>query len=362
MVSSPSAVRGIGLVAWLRVLVIGVLLALAVPAMAMADDSAAGSTAVMDPPAVVADNPATASNPASEATPAAGDTTTPAPPEDATPAPVVEPPAAFPADPPAAQTPVDDGPVVEPPLVDVPSPPAVEAPVVPPLSTDNPLVPDGPVLAPSLPELAPTLLAAPDAPAVRPLSPVDVVLPPPAPRPTGASPTLGAPPTPPALSVGVAPDAPVTIVPDLPATAAPADPQDPDLAVPAGFGSPSSILSGPFEGLTPTSTAAPPSVRVSDATPPGGALGPGDVSPFSPRFDAVGGPVPVGSSLLAVLASYVLPGGGPVPGSSTLLLLLQLAVILAALVAPRPALRERLVLWGLLGARRGHRLAVCRPG
>jgi hypothetical protein len=57
----------------------------------------------------------------------------------------------------------------------------------------------------------------------------------------------------------------------------------------------------------------------------------------------------------------VLPGGGSLP-ASTLFLFVQLAVILAAVAAPRPGVHERLVAMGLLGARAGHRLAVARPG
>ena len=55
-------------------------------------------------------------------------------------------------------------------------------------------------------------------------------------------------------------------------------------------------------------------------------------NPFA-TLAAPGGPAPAGSSLLAVLANYVLPGGG-LP-TSTLFLFVQLAVILAAFSAPR---------------------------
>jgi hypothetical protein len=62
-----------------------------------------------------------------------------------------------------------------------------------------------------------------------------------------------------------------------------------------------------------------------------------------------------------MLASYVLPGGGALP-TATLVLFVQLAVVLAALAAPRTGHSERLALMGLLGARSGYRLAVRRPG
>jgi hypothetical protein len=84
-------------------------------------------------------------------------------------------------------------------------------------------------------------------------------------------------------------------------------------------------------------------------------------NPFATSVGMPGGPAPAGSSLLSVLASYVLPGGGSLP-ASTLFLFVQLAVILAACFAPRPGASERLVASGLLGARAGHRLAVARPG
>ena len=72
------------------------------------------------------------------------------------------------------------------------------------------------------------------------------------------------------------------------------------------------------------------------------------------------GPAPA-QSLLAVLASYILPGSGPVP-AGTLFVLLMLGVLLWAAFAPRPAGSERIWLAGLLGPRCGHGLAVRRPG
>jgi hypothetical protein len=70
---------------------------------------------------------------------------------------------------------------------------------------------------------------------------------------------------------------------------------------------------------------------------------------------------PAGSSLLAVLASYILPGSGPAP-PATLMMLVLLGLVLAAVFAPRPAGSERIWLSGLLGPRAGHGLAVRRPG
>ena len=75
---------------------------------------------------------------------------------------------------------------------------------------------------------------------------------------------------------------------------------------------------------------------------------------------APGGPAPAGSSLLAVLASYVLPGSG-IP-ATTLLLFVQLAVILAACLAPRSGIGERIHAPGLFGPRHGYRTVLARPG
>jgi hypothetical protein len=82
-------------------------------------------------------------------------------------------------------------------------------------------------------------------------------------------------------------------------------------------------------------------------------------NPFA-TLAAPGGPAPAGSSLLAVLASYVLPGSG-LP-TTTLLLLVQLAVILAAFVAPRSGTGERILALGRLGPRHGYRTVLARPG
>jgi hypothetical protein len=80
----------------------------------------------------------------------------------------------------------------------------------------------------------------------------------------------------------------------------------------------------------------------------------------APRLVSPSGPAPA-QSLLAVLASYILPGSGPVP-AGTLFVLLMLGVLLWAAFGPRPAGSERVWLSGLLGPRSGHGLAVRRPG
>ena len=123
----------------------------------------------------------------------------------------------------------------------------------------------------------------------------------------------------------------------------------------AGFSNPIS-LERPDQ-----SVIAPPTPRDESRADFGQAAERG-TNPFQVHLEAQGGPAPVGSSLLAVLASYVLPGGGSLPIQSTLFLFVQLAVILAFALAPRPGSGERLVLWGLLRSQPGHRLAVRRPG
>ena len=69
-----------------------------------------------------------------------------------------------------------------------------------------------------------------------------------------------------------------------------------------------------------------------------------------------------GSSFLAVLASYALPGTGPVPMSLALVMFAQLAIMLGMMRAPRVHLSERLVIVGLLAGDAGHSRAVQRPG
>jgi hypothetical protein len=82
---------------------------------------------------------------------------------------------------------------------------------------------------------------------------------------------------------------------------------------------------------------------------------------FTVQVTSPEGSVPQGSSLLEVLAGYVLPGSSGPPATSILFLVL-LGTLLAAIVAPRPRASERIALLGLLGPRSGHGLAVRRPG
>jgi hypothetical protein len=73
------------------------------------------------------------------------------------------------------------------------------------------------------------------------------------------------------------------------------------------------------------------------------------------------GTITSGSSLLAVLAGYVLPGVGG-PPATTLIMFVLVGLLVAIARAPRPQLSERLWSGSLMGAASGHGLAVCRPG
>ncbi len=111
-------------------------------------------------------------------------------------------------------------------------------------------------------------------------------------------------------------------------------------------------------------SARPPAATASLPHPPTGAdattATKDDV--FGARVEAPMSAVAGGSSLLAVLASYALPGSGPVPMSLALVMFAQLAIMLGMMRAPRVHLSERLVIVGLLAGDAGHRRAVQRPG
>jgi hypothetical protein len=333
---------------WLRTLLLGVLLALLVPALAMAEtavaqepataDAAATPAATEPTPAAPAADPATpagttapADTTAKADTAAPADTTTPAPP------------------PSAATRPVSPPTLVElqPGTVVTPTPttttPAVPAPLTP--------------SAPTTPEVVPAALpTAPDAPRTE--APKSIVAPMPD-QSTVALPTAQSAPL--AVALGSGPDASAPAAP----IAAPKD-----RALGSDAATAAAVAAGPIQsaGFTnPISlersapSVAAPTRRAEGPADFGPVTAPGD-NPFQVHLEAQGGPAPVGSSLLAVLASYVLPGGGSLPIQSTLFLFVQLAVILAFALAPRPGSGERLVLWGLLRPQAGHRLAVRRPG
>ncbi|HSJ72777.1 MAG TPA: hypothetical protein VK904_00545, partial [Miltoncostaeaceae bacterium] len=111
--------------------------------------------------------------------------------------------------------------------------------------------------------------------------------------------------------------------------------------------------------LTPTAAAPGTAGGSPLRAAPGAAERPGP-NPFQALAEAAG-PLPGGASLLAALAAHVIPGGGALPGTP-LLLLVQLGLILALVVAPRPGLRERVLAAARLGPQAGHRSVLPRPG
>ena len=354
-VSRASAVRGSRLSGWhVRAILLALLIALLTPAIATAQTEAPAAPEEAPPTLDVGPSGDEGTAPAAES---------PAPTDEAQP-PAAEQPA---AEPPAAEQPSSPAPppaAEEPPLVELPDLVPPPAPVEP---TPAPVA-EGPAAAPAPTEATPTasgtvtpaLPAAPDAPrAAR----SDVLLGPAivdagagSAKPLTVLPAVKAMggPTPPPTSVGLSslggPTAP-PVVADLSATGPPGDAS----ALPAPPGRPefSTALLEPS-----VSTAAP--TRRDAAGPPGPQSGASDDNPFA-TIAAVGGPVPVGSSLLAVLASYVIPGGGALP-TTTLFLFVQLAVILAAFSAPRLGRGELALALGRLGPRSGYRTVLARPG
>jgi hypothetical protein len=136
----------------------------------------------------------------------------------------------------------------------------------------------------------------------------------------------------------------------------------------AGPAPPDGARAAPLQGpefstalLEPSRPVAAPTRRDAVGGPSGPEAAAPEDNPFAQTWDAVGGPAPAGSSLLAVLASYVIPGGGALP-TTTLLLFVQLAVILAAFYAPRSGIGERIHALGRLGPRLGYRTVLARPG
>ena len=328
---------------WLRTILVGVLMALLVPALAMAEpvieQEPVAAEAAAAPPAAEPTPEAPAADPTTPAdTTAPTDTTTPAdttaPADTTTPAP----------------PPSTTGPATPPTLVEL-QPGAATPPTTTP-ATSAPVTPSTPLSPEVVPPALPT---APDTPRAE--APKPVVAPVPD-QSTEALPT--------------AQRAPLTVTlgsgPDVTRAAAAAaavkgrhDGTDAESgAVLAADSIQGAGFTNPISLERPDQIAAPPTRR---AEGPATFEAPDQgENPFGAHLEAQGGPAPVGSSLLAVLASYVLPGSGSLPLQSTLFLFVQLAVILAFALAPRPGTGERLVLWGLLRSQAGHRLAVRRPG
>lgn len=307
----------------LGALAIGVLALLLVPAMASADPGAPTS------PRPAQEQPAAAEPAGSDAPAAAQDEPAPAAEQPTEPAP--PPPAPEPQ--PEQSTPA-------------PAPPTDPEPAAP-LTSGAPASPDAPAEAAPVEETTLVLPAPPSSSSSR--------------AATAADRMLAAAPEPPAA----APDTPVsapTAPPDDPASSsapAPATRASADAAAARALPPPRSDLVEALGGVQ--------RMRVG-AIAPGDAGGPGPAgttatdsgdNPFD-TLAAPGGPAPAGSSLLAVLASYVIPGGGlPI---TTLFIFVQLAVILAAFYAPRSGIGERIHALGRLGPRHGYRTVLARPG
>jgi hypothetical protein len=311
----------------LGALAIGVFLLLVVPSMA----SAATTAPAADQTEQESTAPDQATAPVTEEQAPADETATTTPGDEAQP----------PADqtvapPPASTTP-------EPAPAPAPAPTGDPQPTAPPSSGTTPAP------APSSGEAAPessTTVVLPAVPSL-PASMKAVAM---------AQPTAGPPPAP--LAPVITPVAPPTAPPDAPSGAqglsasgaAKTDARPP----------PTSHLVEALGGLDRaiTDTLAP-SREIGHG--PAGEAGARDEggNPFD-TIAAPGGPAPAGSSLLAVLASYVLPGTG-IP-ATTLLLFVQLAVILAVGLATRSGIRERIHALGLNGPRHGYRTVLARPG
>ena len=330
---------------WLRTMLVGVLLALLVPALAMAETTVAQEPATAEAAAAPAAEPTPEAPAADQATPV--DTTAPGgttPAGTATPADT-----ATPAPPPSTTT----APLSPPTLVELqPGTAATTTPTTTTPATSAPVTPSAPTVPEAVPAALPT---APDAPRTEAPKPIAAPVPDQSTEalPTAQSASL-------AVALGSGPDASAAAAANaarndrnLRSNAAAAAAADSIQR--AGFSNPIS-LERPDQ-----SVIAPPTRRAEGRADFGQVAERGD-NPFQVHLEAQGGPAPVGSSLLAVLASYVLPGGGSLPIQSTLFLFVQLAVILAFALAPRPGSGERLVLWGLLRSQPGHRLAVRRPG
>ena len=274
-------------------------------------------------------------------------TTAPAPPTDTTtPA----------ADQPAAPAP-SDTPVTEAPA----GPPTTEAPAPPPSTTD----PTTPPEAEATPAPAPAPVATdpaagtPSALPGSPDAPKAVVEPDKVPLAAlvadhGPA-VLPAPTTKISVDASV-PDAPVAA---KPTAIAPRHRTPP----PAHVSTSSAALHQDIFTLDPSRTravaAVPSTIERVKGMPLAGRIA--EPTLFAETAVAAVGGIRSGSSLLSVLAGYVLPGVGG-PPATTIVLFMLVGLIVGLARAPRPQLSERLHLGGLVGARPGHGLAVCRPG
>ncbi len=314
------------------------------------------SLAVAAEPAVAEQTPPTqVATPANEATPVAGTETAPqtgvpgaAPAEGTTTG--VETPAAPPAD--LAGLTAAAAPAAE--AAPVPANEAVPAP------ESAPTPAPAPALAAATPQVATPLPVTPDPPKAD-------VPPPPArlsPAVVTAPPVVVPPPAPdrPSAVVAARPDSPAPVVAPSKVAKKKAPPAAPGVTL-ADFTNSLRMTASAERTLVAT-----PSSEVASNVAPQTAEQPAQPEYLltTPTLIEATSAAPLnvapsGSSLLAVLASYALPGGSG-PPASTLVLFIVIGLILLVAAAPRPGLSERVVASGLLGASSGHRLAVRRPG
>ena len=341
MVTKTTTTTAVRLSGVLGALILALLIALMVPALAMADDAPAG---VLDPPTLENPDPAAQAPPA-QTGPVAEDTS-------GDPAPVVEP---EPTAPPATTTP---DPVAETPIEPATPP---EAEIIP-----APVTPPDVVI--TTPELVPTPAVGPDPAAGR-LLPVVVIPPVNADAVPGRiSDAVASVPGSVAAAAAVASSITLAAATDTPVGPLgggnDSDPVQPSASAVSGLLTQNAALHQNLFTLNPdrgTSPVAPVGATALERVPgmPFGEEGHSTL--FSESVAAPIGAVSSGSSLLAVLAGYVLPGVGG-PPASTIIMFMLVGLIVALARAPRAQLSERLHMGALLGAASGHGLAVCRPG
>ncbi len=333
--SGSAARRGTRLTSWwMRAILAALVIAVLTPAMAAAQVAAPETPEVVPAP--------------SDPEPVLGEPESPPPPADEAPPAAEQPPASEPTTPPQAEEPGPTEPTAP------PAPPAETTPVPPGA--------EGPAAPPAPPEVSPTPVTTTPLPGT-----------PDAPRAIVGGAVLG-----PALSVDGGPGALPKAVPPIAVKVAGGPTPPPAALAVSTLGTPTAPPGPPAPQATPPASRmdAPPPPELSrslfEAAPtppaptrrdtglPAAEANRSGTNPFD-TIAATGGPLPAGSSLLAVLASYVLPGVGAPPGT-VLLLFVQLAVILAAFFAPPLGLGERALALARVGPRSGYRTVLARPG
>jgi hypothetical protein len=277
--------------------------------------------------------------------------TAPAAPTDATP--VTNQPVTDPA---AAGAPVTETPVViETPAPQAPAPPpSTVDPTVPPEAEATPAPAPAPAPVATDPGTPSALPGTPDAPKAT-VEPDKVPL---AALVPDHNPSVVLPPVSPKVSVDASvPDAPISVAPAVTTPRHQVAPVTPKVSTAGGALQQDLLTLDPNHARTVA--VPPPTLDPAKGQPLAGRVT--DPSLFAQSAVAAVGGIRSGSSLLAVLAGYVLPGVAGPPATSIIMFIL-VGLIVGLARAPRPQLSERLHLGGLLGARSGHGLAVCRPG